>query len=81
MSGYATLGAIGFEGRWDYTAIGTVTNQAARLCAAAEEGQILVADRVLAKVEEVVEAESTGELALTGIGQPVRVHNVVGIRS
>lgn len=80
-SGYATLGAIGFEGRWDYAAIGTVTNQAARLCAAAEEGQILVADRVLAKVEEVVEAVSMGELTLKGFGQPVRVHNVVGMRS
>jgi adenylate cyclase len=80
-SGYATLGAIGFEGRWDYAAIGTVTNQAARLCAAAEEGQILVADRVLAEVEEVVEAVSIGELSLKGLSQPVRVHNVVGMRS
>ena len=80
-SGYATLGAIGFEGRWDYAAIGTVTNQAARLCAAAEDGQILVADRLLAKVEEVAEAVSVGELDLKGFSQPVRVHNVVGMRS
>ena len=80
-SGYATLGAIGFEGRWDYAAIGTVTNQAARLCGVAEEGQILVADRVLARVEEVVEAVSIGELALKGLSDPVRVHNVVGMRS
>jgi class 3 adenylate cyclase len=80
-SGYATLGAIGFEGRWDYAAIGTVTNQAARLCGVAEEGQILVADRVLARVEEVVEAVSIGELTLKGLSDPVRVHNVVGMRS
>lgn len=80
-SGYATLGAIGFEGRWDYAAIGTVTNQAARLCAEAEDGQILVADRLLAKVEEIVEAVSIGALTLKGLSQPVRVHNVVGMRS
>ncbi len=80
-TGYATLGAIGFEGRWDYAVIGTVTNQAARLCAAAEDGQILVADRLLAKVEEFVEAVSVGELVLKGFNRPVPSHNILGCSS
>ena len=80
-TGYATLGAIGYEGRWDYTVMGTVTNQAARLCAAATDGQILVADRLLAKVEELVEAASVGELSLKGFSRPVPSHNIVGMRS
>src|SRR5262244_2388687 len=57
-SGYATLGMIGFEGRRDYAAIGSVTNQAARLCAVAAGGQILVSDRLLTQVEGIVEAEA-----------------------
>src|SRR6266508_6008600 len=55
--GYATIGAIGFEGRWDYGAIGTVTNLAARLCAEAKPGQVLLSQRVLTAVESLVEAE------------------------
>ena len=55
--GYATIGAIGFEGRLDYGAIGTVTNLAARLCGEAQPGQILVSRRVLAQLEDLVEAE------------------------
>ncbi len=78
-SGYATLGLIGFEGRWDYAAIGTVTNQAAHLCAAAGAGQILVSDRVLSRVERLVEAAPIGELALKGFRRPIRTHNVLGI--
>ena len=77
-TGYATLGAIGYEGRWDYTVIGTVTNQAARLCAAATDGQILVADRLLAKVEEFVESASVGELSLKGFSRPLPSHNILG---
>src|SRR5881628_1746010 len=69
--GYATIGAIGFEGRWDYGAIGTVTNLAARLCAEALPGQILVSTRVLADIEELVEAEPLGELQLKGFSRPV----------
>jgi class 3 adenylate cyclase len=76
-SGYATLGAIGFEERWDYAAIGTVTNMAARLCGVAEDGQILVTGRLLAKVEELFEATSLGEIALKGFSRPVGVHNVL----
>lgn len=75
--GYATLGRIGFEGRWDYAAIGTVTNLAARLCEAAADGEILVTDRVLAGTDHVVSAEERRELQLKGFSRPVSVHNVV----
>jgi class 3 adenylate cyclase/CheY-like chemotaxis protein len=69
--GYATLGAIGFEGRWDYAAIGNVTNLAARLCAEADGGQVLVDRRIYASIEDVVEAASIGPLSLKGLSQPV----------
>ena len=75
--GYATLGKIGFEGRFDYGAIGTVTNLAARLCDAARGGQILVSQRVHAAVEGQVEAEPLGELALKGFLKPTPAFNVV----
>jgi class 3 adenylate cyclase len=78
--GYATIGAIGFEGRWDYGAIGTVTNLAARLCAEAQGGQILVASRVAAAVEELIEVEEVGALSLRGLTKPVPTFNVVGLR-
>jgi class 3 adenylate cyclase len=78
--GYATIGAIGFEGRWDYGAIGTVTNLAARLCAEAQGGQILVASRVAAAVEELIDAEEVGALALRGLTKPVPTFNVVGLK-
>jgi class 3 adenylate cyclase/CheY-like chemotaxis protein len=78
--GYATIGAIGFEGRWDYGAIGTVTNLAFRLCGEARPGQILVSRRVLAAVDGLVDAEPVGELALKGFLKPVPTFNVVGIR-
>jgi adenylate cyclase len=69
--GYATLGAIGFEGRWDYAAIGNVTNLAARLCAEAAGGQVLVDRKTLAKVDEMVESSPVGPLILKGLSQPV----------
>lgn len=78
-SGYATLGSIGFEGRWDYAAIGSVTNLAARLCAVAEDGQILISDRVLSRVEELVDSAPLGELSLKGFHRPIRTHNVLAI--
>jgi class 3 adenylate cyclase len=78
--GYATIGAIGFEGRWDYGAIGTVTNLAARLCGEAKPGQILVARRLLATVEGLVEAGPVGELALKGFHRPVAAYNVLRLR-
>ena len=76
--GHATLGRIGFEGRADYTAIGSVTNLAARLCAEAHGRQILVSQRVFAAIEEIVVADSVGELALRGFARPARAYNVVG---
>ncbi len=79
--GYATIGAIGFEGRWDYGAIGTVTNVASRLCGDAKPGQILVSRRVLALVEEMVEAEPVGDLMLKGIAKPVTAFNIVRLRT
>ena len=78
--GYATIGAIGFEGRWDYGAIGTVTNLAARLCGEAKGGQILVSSRVVAAGEEIVETEEVGALTLKGLLKPVPTFNVVRLR-
>jgi class 3 adenylate cyclase len=78
--GYATLGAIGFEGRWEYGAIGTVANLASRLCSEARPGQILVARKVLGAVEELVQAEPVGELTLKGFRRPVPAFNVVRLR-
>jgi len=74
--GYATLGAIGFEGRQDYGAIGNVTNLAARLCSEAGPGQILVSQRVLGRVEDTVQAAPVTELTLKGFRQPVQAFNV-----
>jgi adenylate cyclase len=76
--GYATLGRIGFEERVDYTAIGTVTNLAARLCGEARDGQILLSKRVAAAVEGRVILEEIGNLALKGLSQAVAVYNVAG---
>jgi len=78
--GYATIGAIGFEGRWDYGAIGTVTNLAARLCGEARGGQILVSLRVAAEVEDLIEGEEVGPLPLKGFAKPVPACNVLGLR-
>jgi class 3 adenylate cyclase len=79
--GYATIGAIGFEGRWDYGAIGTVTNLAARLCGEARPGQILVSRRLYTAVEMLVEAEPVGELMLKGFARPVTAFNVLRTRA
>lgn len=74
--GYATLGRIGFEERADYTAIGTVSNLAARLCAQARDGQILISKRVAAAIGDTAKLEEIGNLALKGLSQPVAVYNV-----
>jgi adenylate cyclase len=71
---------IGFESRVDYAAIGSVTNLAARLCAEAGGGQMLISQRVLAAVEQLVHAEPLGELAFRGFCQPMPVFNVVGLK-
>lgn len=78
--GYATIGAIGFEGRWEYGAIGSVPNLAARLCGEAKPGEILVPQRLLGNVEESVEIESVGELMLKGFHRPVAAYNVVRLK-
>ena len=74
--GYATIGAIGFEGRLDYGAIGTVTNLAARLCAEAAGGQILISARVATAVENLIDADDVGPLALKGLARPVPIWSV-----
>src|SRR5437764_7282204 len=74
--GYATIGRIGFEGRYDYGAVGSVLNLASRLCDAALPSQIVVSRRVLAEVEEIVEVESLGRLELKGFGKPVEAFAV-----
>jgi len=74
--GYATIGRIGFEGRYDYGAVGSVLNLASRLCDAAEPGQIVIGPRVLAEVEEIVEAKPLGALELKGFGKPVEAFAV-----
>jgi class 3 adenylate cyclase/CHASE3 domain sensor protein len=76
--GYATLGTIGFEGRFDYAAIGTVANVASRLCDEAKSRQILINPRVLMEVEDAFTVEEVGEFALKGIRRPVTVYNVLG---
>jgi GAF domain-containing protein/class 3 adenylate cyclase len=75
--GFATLGTIGFEGRFDYAAIGTVSNVASRLCDEAKPGQILISPRVLTKVENAVKVEPVGEFVLKGIRRPLAAYNVV----
>jgi adenylate cyclase len=75
--GFATLGTIGFEGRFDYAAIGTVSNVASRLCDEAKPGQILISPRVLMAVEQAVTAEPVGEFTLKGIRRPMTAHNVL----
>lgn len=79
--GYATLGTIGFEGRSDYGAIGPVCNLSSRLCSAAQAGQILVSQKVYARVETQVQAQALGEISLKGFHKPVPVFNVTAMAS
>ena len=79
--GFATLGTIGFEGRFDYAAIGTVSNVASRLCDEAKPGQILISPRVLMKVENAVRVEPVGEFELKGIRRPLAAYNVIAASS
>ena len=78
--GYATLGAIGFEGRWEYGAIGSVPNLAARLCGEAKPGDILVPQRLLGSIEELVETDAMGELTLKGFHRPVAAYNILRLK-
>ena len=78
--GYATLGEIGFEGRWDYAAIGSVTNLAARLCAEAASGEVLVDQKMMDKVGAMVSAAEKGSLTLKGFAQPVQTFSLTGLK-
>jgi class 3 adenylate cyclase len=75
--GFATLGTIGFEGRYDYAAIGTVSNVASRLCDEAKPGQILISPRVMLAVDKVVMVEPVGEFEVKGIRRPMAAYNVL----
>jgi class 3 adenylate cyclase/putative methionine-R-sulfoxide reductase with GAF domain len=75
--GFATLGTIGFEGRFDYAAIGTVSNVASRLCDEAKPGQILISPRVLMAVEKDITVEPVGDFTLKGIRRPLTAYNVL----
>jgi class 3 adenylate cyclase len=77
--GYATLGRIGFEGRYDYGAVGSVMNLASRLCDEAGSGQILVTERAFAEVEELVRAEPAGELTLKGFARPMPAYRILDL--
>jgi adenylate cyclase len=79
--GYATLGRIGFSGRFDYASIGSVTNLAARLCGEATPWQILVSQRVNAAAEDLVVSRLVGELSLRGFSRPIRAFEVSGLDS
>ena len=75
--GFATLGTIGFEGRFDYAAIGTVSNVASRLCDEAKPGQILISPRVMMAVEDAMTVEPVGDFTLKGISRPMAAYNVI----
>jgi adenylate cyclase len=79
--GFATLGTIGFEGRFDYAAIGTVSNVASRLCDEAKSGQILISPRVLMAVEKDITVEPVGDFALKGIRRPLMAYNVLASKA
>jgi adenylate cyclase len=74
--GYATLGRVGFKGRFDYTAIGSVVNLAARLCERAQANEILVDSKVRVEIADHMEAKPLGEIALKGFSRPVEVFNI-----
>jgi GAF domain-containing protein len=80
-AGYVTLGRIGFEGRYDYGALGPDTSLASRLSTHAEPGQTLISQRVLAAAEDAVLAQPVGELELKGFGRPVTAHEVRGLKA
>ena len=79
--GFATLGTIGFEGRFDYAAIGTVSNVASRLCDEAKPGQILISPRVLMAVEKDITVEPVGDFTLKGIRRPLTAYNVLAAKA
>ena len=78
--GYATIGAIGYEGRLDYGAVGAVINLAARLCEEASDGEILTNQKTLGECEELAEVQSKGELQPKGFARPISTFNVVALK-
>ncbi len=80
-SGFATVGMVGFEGRWDYAAIGTVTSLAGGLAGGARDGDIRVAQDLLPAIEAIAISEPVGEESIPGLPQRMMVHNVVALRS
>lgn len=78
-SGFATVGAVGWEGRLDYAAIGNVSNLASRLCGQAEHGQILASDRLMSKLDGLAESRDLGDQELKGMLKPVRIYDLVGL--
>ncbi len=78
-TGYATLGAIGFEGRWDYAVIGSVANLSARLCGEAKTGEILLERKTIARLGDVARSEDAGELSLKGFAKAVAAFRLVGL--
>jgi class 3 adenylate cyclase len=79
--GYATLGQIGFERRLDYSAVGTVTNLASRLCDEAKAGQIIVDQRVFNIIEESFDSKPIGTLTLKGLRRPIEAFEIIGART
>ena len=79
--GFATLGTIGFEGRYDYAAIGTVSNIASRLCDEAKPGQILMSPRVLMATQDAITVDPVGPFTLKGVRRPMAAYNVLAAKS
>ena len=78
--GYATIGAIGFGDRWHYSTIGTVANLASRLCDEAKGPQIIINQKTLPHIEDIVETEPLGLLDLKGFSKPINSFNVIGLK-
>jgi len=79
--GYATVGLVGSEGRYDYTASGTTVNLAARLCDEAADGEILLSPRACTAVEDHFETTHHGAISFKGIQVPVEVHRLIGLKN
>ena len=79
-AGHATLGRIGFEGRYDYGVLGPVANLASRLSSSAKPGQILVSQRLFAAVEDSVDGAAVGRVGLKGFSRPVEAYEILGLR-
>jgi class 3 adenylate cyclase len=79
--GYATIGVIGFEGRWDYSAIGTVTNLASRICDEAKGCEILITKKTLHGIKDLVQVVPREPLTMKGLSRPVETFNVMQFTS